>query len=184
MKKLLFFTLFFTTAITLYSQYKDDAVYTRKISSNTLIEYKEIFNERRTLFVLEGGYGNEILSNMPVKKLLIIEHFKIKPDMALGLGFGIKSYDSNRSFPVFLSMKFPKITARGNLSTFGLMAGSAWNHYYGYGNNLMLNGSYNYGFRVSKKSFITLGGDIDYQSHGAYVDDPSLTFGLTLGFVH
>jgi len=183
MKKIIYFTLFFTTSIMLYSQYKDDT-YSRKISSNTLSEYKEIFNERRTLFVLEGGYGNEILSNTPVKKLLIIEHFKIKPNLALGLGFGIKSYYQNNSFPVFFSLKSPKITDRGNLSTFGLMVGSAWNYYYGYGNNLMLNGSYNYGFRVSKESFITIGGDVDYQSHGVSVDDPSLSFGLTLGFVY
>ncbi len=183
MRKLSFFTLFFATSIMLYSQYKNDS-YSSKISSNTLNEYKELFNQRSTFFVLEGGYGKEIISMTPVKKSLLIEHFKIKPNLALGLGFGIKSYDRNRSFPVFLSLKSPKITDRGNLSTFGLMVGSAWNHYYGYGNNLMLNGSYNYGFRVSKKSFITIGGDIDYQSHGVSVDDPSLSFGLTLGFVH
>jgi hypothetical protein len=184
MKRSIIISILLASSIMLYSQYKDDAVYTRKISSNTLNEYNEIFNERRTLFVLEGGYGNEILSNTPVNKLLIIEHLKIKPNLALGLGFGIKSYNRNRSFPAFVSLQFPKITNKANLSMFGLKVGSAWNYYYGYGNNLLLNASYNYGFRVSKKSFITLGGDIDYQSHGAYVDDPSFTFGLTLGFVH
>jgi len=154
----------------------------RRISSSTpdYLKYGDGFPVN--LFIIQGGtdgfefYSSPLVSDFQ-KKIQIIYSRRFWQNFALGAGYGKRFFNnSHQGTIIFSDIRFIDIQN---------------NHYKSFACNLgigdyyeakfYLNLSYNYGFRIVRKLFLTIGIDYNFQKIAGIGDNK--TFGITTGIL-